>query len=300
MAEHLSKFALIIVVFAGSEVLAEELTPAQVHQHVGALAADVEQIRLVIGKRLPRSRDFRLEEVEPRQVFFQSQTLFRKCNQLAQELAGVSRQAAPYPPDERATTLNDVQEVITLARGQLKYVRDTLGIEEAPLPRFERRRTSSDVMRDIIEAGYVLNRLIEQTRDWSQIYDRVYQTITYMGGVLPEAARYPAMETFECCKVPQDVYARLALTMEAARPAAEKVDLALIRIILNKQAEGGASTETVYDLTTTLVTDFGELSLRLEGEDIAGPDYERPAKIYPSHVFQLAGVLERQVAALSN
>ena len=131
-----------------------------------------------------------------------------------------------------------------------------------------------------------------------QIYDRVYQAVTYVGGVLPAETRYPQLEGFTCCKMPQDVYVHMLGTMEAARPIAEKHNLQLIRVIADKQAEGGASREVVYDLTTTLVSDLGELTLRMDGEDVAGPEYPRPVRIFPAHVFQLAVALRKQVELL--
>ena len=292
--------SLFLFIAGAPSPLLAETTTAHVYQAVGELRMELEQIRQVMGKRAPRSREFKLEEAEPRQVFFQAQTLFRKCNQLAQEVAGVSRVQPGYAPEDRAIVPEDVLQLVQASRSQLQHVRTTLGIEgKVDPPRLDRRKKSSDVMHDIIEAGYVLNRLTSTSHDWSQIYDRVYQAVAYLGGALPEATRYPELEPFECCKMPQDVYARMALTMEAARPIADSVDLSLIRITAVKQAEGGASTETVYDLTTTLISDFGELTLRLNGEDISGPEYIRPTRILPSHVFQLAGVLETQVNLLT-
>ena len=287
-----------LVITPSNAVSAEDVDAAHVFQNVGTLLNEIEQIRQVMGVCSPRARVFRLENAEPRQVFFQAQTLFRKCNVLAQEVAGVSRQA-PDPSPEDETTPSDVYAMIDAARSQLGYVRETLGITDAAaVPRFQRNKKDGDVMHDIVEAGYILNELTQQGHDWSQIYDRVYQAVTYVGGALPEESRYPSLEGFACCKMPQDVYLHMLGTMEAARPLAEKHDLQLIRVIAEKQAEGGASREVVYDLTTTLVSDLGELTLRMDGEDVAGPEYQRPARIFPSHVFQLAAALRKQVEML--
>ena len=70
---------IAILGFSGSlasSALAEpaEIKSPDVYQNVGILLNEVEQIRLVLGQRLPRSRTFGLEDVEPRQVFFQAQS----------------------------------------------------------------------------------------------------------------------------------------------------------------------------------------------------------------------------------
>ncbi len=270
----------------------------QVHQEVGVVLKEIEQIRLVLGIQPPPERDFVLRDADPRQVFFQGQTLFRKCNTLAQEIAGISRQApAAAPADNIALT--DVQMVVRAAREQLDIVRAALDIDEAvAVPGVNNRSTAGDVMRDIIQAGYVLNELTIRQADWPSIYDRVVQMITYVGGTLPEARRFPALPEYECCKMPEDVYQRLLQQMEGARPLAETVDLIFVRIESRKRPPNGASTGTVYDLTTTMLSDLGELTLRLEGEDIAAPSYPRPARIFPAHVYQLAAVLGEQLAML--
>jgi hypothetical protein len=38
--------------------------------------------------------------------------------------------------------------------------------------------------------------------------------------------------------------------------------------------------------------------LRLDGDDVSAPEYERPARIFPSHAYQLAQVFHQQVELL--
>lgn len=295
---RLGSVAVVLLLILGMKPAVAEVTVIDLQRDVDSLLNEVEQIRTVMGIRPPRARDFALVGVVPRQIYFQARTLFNKTNTLAQEVAGVSRQSLAPAPD-RDLTLDDSAELLADARAQLAIVREALEIAEAPAPAKPRRRAKAeDVMHDIIEAGYILNQMTTETPDWTQIYDRVYQTITYVGGVLEEDVRYPSLEPFECCKQPEAVYARLVGTMEAARQVATKHGLELVKIVPRVRAEGGASPETVYDLTTTLVSDFGELTLRMDGDDIAGPNYARPARILPSHVYQLVSALEQQVKLL--
>ncbi len=282
--------------FAADEAETTEVTPPRVYQEARALRQEVDHIRRVLGERAPRARSFTLSGALPRQTFYQSQTLFRKCNQLASELAGVSRQR-PEPAPDREIVPADVLRMLQAARQQLAYTKEALGIEEtAELPKLERRRTPSDVMFEIIEAGYVINQLVSQRAEWADIYDRLVLMINYTAGAIPVEAQYPSLPDHVCCKLPEDVYQHLFGTMEALRPIADSVDFSLVRITPKKRAEGGASIDVVYDLTTTLVSDFAEVTYRLDADDSVDlPSYPRPARILPSHVFQLAQVLRQQV-----
>ncbi len=275
-----------------------EITSPHNYQNVGALLNDIEQIRRVLGKRPPRERSFELHDAVPRQVFFQAQTLFRKCNTLAQEMAVVSREA-PSPAPDRVIVSADVYGMLNDARQQLSYVKDALGITaETDAPAIQRRREPADVMHAIIAASYVLNRLTSSGPDWPQIYDRITLIMSYVGGTLPAEKRYPELRPFECCKMPQDVFDALNGAYNQAREVAAENDIGFVRIVPGKAAEGGASTSTVYDMTSILITDFAEMTLAMDGDEIDPPVYPRPARILPSHAYQLAQALSDQIARL--
>ena len=279
----------------GETLAIDQITDNHVYQQVGVLRNEIEQIRLLVGERPPRSRSFRVSDVQPRQVYFQAQTLFRKANQLAQEIAGVSRQAPATAPD-REIVAGDVYQMLSAARDQLQVVRGALQVNEpVQVPDLPRNRQMSDVMLETVMVMDVFNTLIQERADWPGIYDRLVQIITYAGGAVPEDSRYPQLPAHECCKMPQDVIVVLLEAMERVRPVAEDAGLTVVRVESMEAEEGGASTDTVYDLTTTLVTDFAELTLRIGGDDIAPPDYPRPARIFPSHAFQLAQVFDKLV-----
>lgn len=283
---------------AGEGLAPEDIKAPHVLQLVGLINNEIDEIRLVMGERPPRSREFTLQDVQPRQPFFQSQTLFLKCNQLAKEVAGVSRQAPRAAPED-GVDFADIYRVVDESRAQLQIVRDAIGIETAvTIPPLPRRSTPEQIMHDIVKAGDVLNQLIIDRPEWPDIYDRITQMITYIAGVLPESNRFPELSPYECCKQPQDVATMLLDAMELARPVAESVDLSVIRIVSEKAEEGGASTDTVYDVTTTVVSDFAELTLRLDGEDLSNPEYPRPTRIFPSHAYQMARVVKVQIEQL--
>ena len=301
MVSRIVVFCATTIVLASGPVRAQEsqsISMSELRQDVAILLAEIESIRRVLGIQLPPDREFVIRDAEPRQVFFQAQTLFRKTNTLAQEIAGISRQA-PTPAPVGEISNSDVHTLLGDAQQQLGYVKDALGISQAIAPpELKRRSTAGDVVHDIVEAGYVLNELVTRQPDWASIYERILQMVTYVGGALEAQDRFPPLPQFSCCKMPEDVYQRLLTNMEATRGLAASMQLTFMRIESRKRPPHGASTGTVYDLTTTMVSDLGELTLRLDGEDVTYPEYDRPLRIFPSHAFQLAGVLETQLAML--
>ncbi len=67
----------------------------------------------------------------------------------------------------------------------------------------------------------------------------------------------------------------------------------------NRLAAELVSTPTdVYDLATTLLAEVAYLTLVLEAKDVDAPPIERPKHVFPSHVYQLAGMLQDELARL--
>ena len=66
----------------------EEVTPAHVYRSVGQVAANVEPIREVMGRPELTTAHWVVVDAQPRHVYFQALTLFRKANRLAVDSPG--------------------------------------------------------------------------------------------------------------------------------------------------------------------------------------------------------------------
>ena len=281
-----------------SPVRAAESDTAHLFKALTELRSEIEQIRTVMGKPLPPTREFRVHDVVSRHVFYQAQALFRKSNQFAQQIAGVSRQS-PRPAPDGEIGAEDVLLVLNDTRAQLGMVKSALGIEaSAPVARLDRRKRTSDVMHDIIEAGRDTNFISGRPVAWATIYDRVLLAITYVGGALPVETRFPPLPPFESGKFPQDVFDRLLQCMELSRKPAAEHDVAILRLESIRQTEVGPTVLEVLDIVTVVLSDLAELTYQMEAEDVAMPDYPHPSRVFPSHVDQLLGVLQAQLESL--
>ena len=263
------------------------------------LRSEIELIRTVMGEPLPPSREFRIHDAVPRHVFYQAQALFRKSNQFAQQIAGVSRQS-PRPAPEGDIAAEDVLLVLNDTRAQLALIKSALGVEaSAPEAKLERRKRSSDVLHDIINAGRDINFISGRPVSWATIYDRVLLAVTYVGGALPEETRFPPLPPFESGKFPQDVFNRAMQCMELSRVPAAQHDVAVLRLESIRQTEIGATVLEVLDTVTIVLSDLAELTLQMDAEDVAIPDYPHPNRVFPSHAYQLLGVLQAQLEELA-
>ena len=294
-----SSILYLAIAFTAVHARAAQIDAAQLFKSVSELRSEIEQIRVVMGEPLPPTREFRIYDAVPRHVFYQAQTLFRKSNQFAQQMAGVSRQS-PRPAPEGDIGAEDVLVVLNDTREQLGLVKSTLGIEgTVPESKPDRRKRTSDVLHAIIEAGRDINFISRRYDAWSTIYDRVLLAITYVGGALPEESRFPPLPPFESGKFPQDVINRILDCMELSRTPAEQHDVAVLRLESIRRTEVGATAIEVLDMATIVLSDLAELTYTMKAEDVPIPDYAHPNRVFPSHVFQLVGVLQAQLEILA-
>ena len=294
-----SPFLFFAIAIAAANARAAEIDANELFRSVTELRSEIEQIRQVTGEPLPPTREYRIHDAVPRHVFYQAQTLFRKSNQFAQQMAGVSRQSPRQAPEDEITD-DDVLALLNDVGAQLGLVKAALGIEAAaPEAPAQRRKQPSDVLHDIIEAGREINFISGRSVAWTTIYDRVLLAITYVGGALPEETRFPPLPAHESGKFPGDVFNRLVECMEISRAPASQHGIAMLRLESIRTTETGPTAIEVGDVATILLSDLAELTLQMEAEDVAAPVYPHPNRVFPSHVFQLTGVLKAQLETLA-
>ncbi len=115
----------------------EEVTPAHVYRSVGQVAANVELIREVKGRLELTTAHWVVVDAQPRHVYFQTLTLFRKANRLAVELAGAERMAPP-PVLEAEIAPADVYDPATTLLSELAHLTLVLDAKDVPAPAVER------------------------------------------------------------------------------------------------------------------------------------------------------------------
>ena len=67
---------------------AQEIAPPDVYQAVRQVSQDIELVREVMGRPKLEADAWVVEHAEPRHVYYQAQTLFRKVGRLNRQLTG--------------------------------------------------------------------------------------------------------------------------------------------------------------------------------------------------------------------
>lgn len=296
-------FGVILAACLAYPAYAQDNGVPDVYKAVVELSAEIEQVRVAMGRPalpLDAVEEYRVENAEPRHVFFVAQTTHARVNRLAQELAGAqARSSMPVPQGQIG--VDQLLEAISQIRGQLQLVKRALGIDAAAPEVPRERKSLNDVLLVLGDAGRQLNVLLGRTLEWSAIYDRTALAMTYVAGALPEDQRYPALPPLEPGKFAIDVFDMIGECIKSARKAAAKVDVEVLRSsVRNREKVLPHMTELeAYDLLTLLLTDIAELTLKMEAKDADRPPYPKPQNVLPSHVHQLLGALNQQLQALA-
>jgi hypothetical protein len=270
----------------------EDVQPSQCYARAQRLWAEVRLIRTEMG----RSEDPRpvpeLTNVQPREVYFQALAVWHKTERLADELGGRTPRPTPRAPAPKDLLPGHVLQLIDATLGQIEDLKQRLQIDEkAREPAIEPMRKPADVLTTLLRASRDLSRLLERPFTPSDCYRAVALASAYasqLGGRLVNAP-------FERNRRPADCYVQLerclalttALIAKAGHPT-----------LAQKGQLPDALPGDVYDLAYLVV---GELAfLHSLGAYPPVQPYETAGCGHrlPSHVHQLARVLEAQLVVL--
>ena len=133
---------------------------------------------------------------------------------------------------------------------------------------------------------------------------RLLLAATYVAGALTEDETVPVygeLPPFESAKVPADVYRRVLECLELATVIGEKRGVDVLKLNLRRELRRrDIGPADVYDLATTLLSEVAYLTLVIDAKDVDAPPIERPKHIFPSHVYQIAGMLQDELAVLED
>jgi len=282
------------------------LAPAQtienkdVYVLANQLADEVELIREVMGRPYDDSPRLPVSEASEFEVFFQAQTLFRKANQLAYEIAGAPRQSAgPAPTGDVQPA--DVHALVASALEQIRLVSIELGIsEEVPLEVRDAGISPTGNFLIIIDINRQLNLLISTTIRSADVYEEVSFAVVYTAGILARVTGSGELPeaVFEGHKRPSDNYRQLLECIEIVNRIAPKAGVSVLGISSRRNLPDDVEPGHVYDIANILVADLAMLAKELDAERARPALGPTPKHIFPSHVYERTGVLLKQLQQL--
>jgi len=293
---------LTIATCCQSAVLAGESTvigPPDVFIHVELVRSELELIRAEMGKPMPTGGAFEVEDAQPREVFFQARTLFKKADRLCFQITRDTMSV----PDAPLGLLQPrhVYDMVGAVLARIRRVKKHLGIPERSI-KIDRddSKTPTDVFQSIVEANRQLNLLLDRPfldQDSFQQVTLAFHHATRLRAHFP-GRRIPGEETLERNKQPADVFYRLVRCYEIIRTLSRQSGIEIAKLRPSSLDSEQILPSDVYDLASLVVTELAHLHQLLTGEKPADSSYP-PGRKFPSHVYQRAGILESQLRALA-
>ena len=271
------------------------IEPADCFVRASHLAKEVELIRKEMGRPSETRTAVTVTGASPRECWFQALAVFRKADRLCSELAGDPVASVPYAPPIEQITPGDVLKVIEAAGRELAEVKSALSIgESVDPPARDASKVPSDVFGALATLNRQLNLLLARQFSPADVFQQVAMAVAYV----TRLGAAPKDSPFVRCKRPADCYERLQGCLDIARGLVKKSGHPVIERA--PVAGEGALPSDVYDMATLVLGEVAFLHAVHENAPAPYPfEGNEPGRKLPSHVWQLAGVLEQQLHALA-
>ena len=279
---------------------AQDADNAAAYALANQVADELELVRERMGRPFDDSPRLPVSAVSELELYYQTQSMLRKANQLAQELAGAApRSPGPVPSGEISSA--DVYALLEDSLAQIRLAADAIGITERAT--FEQRVTSiaaTGVFLVVIDINRQLNQMLRVPIGNTEVFEEVSAAITSAAALLatyPGTTPVPEPPPFDGYKRPADVYQRLTECMDAVIRVAPKVGVPVLGLSARRNVPDDTEPGHGYDIARFLVAD---LTAFADARDAPRMRVSLPAPkhIFPTEVYAHAGILLRQLEQL--
>jgi hypothetical protein len=276
--------------------------PKHVFARMELVHAELDLVRQEMGRAADRRTEPTITNAAPREVYFEALALFRKADRLCFERTG-EQAVLPHPPSPADIQPADVRAVVDAVLERVRSVKQRIGATEtASEPSPADGKTPSDVLLSIMRASRQLNVLVDQAFSPNDVYQQCSLALGYATRLAARAGgQAPTLPKAERRKRPADVYRRLSGCLSTLHDAMAAADLASLDFTPAAYSDDEVLPSDVYDLSSLVISELAYLYSLVPGmaPPSAADVYEFGHKL-PSHVYQLAGALEAQIAAIAS
>ena len=297
----ITMFLGLTTVVNGQEKRLVDIVPPDVYEHVNLVRIELEYLRATMGRPKDETMELPVSDAEPREVFFQALTLYRKADRLCFEQSR-TRVKEPAPPQGKILP-GHVYGAVDAALERLRRIKKQLRLDRQFTKNpTDLAKTPSDVFRSIVQANRQLNLMLEQQFAPGDVFQQVTLAIGYTerlieqfpgeDSIIPEPPRY------EANKMPAHVYRRLLRCFATIRKITEQSGKQVLKLgqLDEAQIERAAPSD-VYDVASLVVSELVYIQSELPAAAPPRKVYY-PGQKFPSDVFQRVGILEKQLAQL--
>jgi hypothetical protein len=279
---------------------AQDRDNAAAYALANQVADELELVRERMGRPFDDSPRLPVSAVSELELYYQTQSLLRKANQLAQELAGAAPRA-PGPEPSGEISSADVYGLLEDSLAQIRVAAEAIGITERAT--FEQRVTSiaaTGVFLVVIDINRQLNQMLRVPIGNTEVFEEVSAAITSAAALLatyPGTTPVPEPPPFDGYKRPADVYERLTECMDAVIRVAPKVGVSVLGLSARRNVPEDTEPGHAYDIARFLVADLAAFA---DARDVPRVRVSLPAPkhVFPTEVYAHAGILLRQLEQL--
>jgi hypothetical protein len=295
-----SAAALLLLPLVAAQAQPTDVDNAAAYALANQVADELELVRERMGRPFDDSPRLPVSAVSELELYYQTQSLLRKANQLAQELAGAApRSPGPVPSGE--ISAGDVYALLEDALAQVRVAAEAIGITERAT--FEQRVTTiaaTGVFLVVIDINRQLNQMLRVPIGNTEVFEEVSAAITSAAALLatyPGSTPVPESPPFEGYKRPADVYERLTECMDAVIRVAPKVGVPVLGLSARRNVPEDTEPGHAYDIARFLVAD---LTAFADAKSVPRMRVALPAPkhVFPTEVYAHAGILLRQLEQL--
>jgi len=268
----------------------EDVRPADCFAHAQRLLAEVQAIRIEMGRSEDVRAPLELSDAKPRECYFAAIATWHKVSRLAAEVGASPAGLIRTVPSLREIRPGHVLGHIEAIQRQVDAIKKRLHIAEtSDVPAIEASRQPSDVLVVLMQINRQISRALERPFTPSDVFARLEQACAYVGGTAGDVA-------FERRRTPRHCYERLmACHVAAAKRLAKHGETSVAMRVVPAEVVPG----DVYDLATLVLGDAALLhSLTSNAPQVYAFETNAEGYWLPGHVDQLARTLEAQLAAV--
>jgi len=281
---------------------AHAITVADIYRQSVAIRQIMDQLSFVMGKKRMLHPRLIVENAQPWDVWFQAVAIYNKTSLFAFQY---TRQTYPEISsiDANQANLENIwnilhQTLIILYR--LQPVLDvrkaiTIDMPKSPL-------TLTDVSKLLIEFNQRINDMGWVQVSPAETYGELTKAIYLAAALLadsPEPQEIPDAPAFERGNTPNQVYRRLLDIMDIINRISERQRIPSIKIRVEDLTTDNIHPSDVNDMTYFIIARLQAFYYLKYQKNKEIEAYYHGWK-FPSHIFQRAGILQRQVQHLYN
>ncbi len=291
--------ALVLLVGPAAIARAQTIDDAAAYALANQVADELELVRERMGRPYDDSPRLPVSAVTRIELYFMTQSVLRKANQLAQELAG----AAPRPPGPVPADITpaDYYAVLQDALTQIKLVADAIGITESvKLSDRSVPLSPTGVFLVVIDINRQLNQMLQVPISDADVFDEISQAVTLAASLLskyPDVPRVPPAPAFDGYKRPADVYRRLTECIDALIRVAAKANVPMLGLSTRRNIPDDIQPGHAYDIARLLVADLTAITAAERAPRVRA-ELPTPKHIFSTEVYAHAGILLRQLEEL--